>query len=174
MSAPSSPASSSEEADDSLPLQDARISSVNKFFSGTRRTFPNTSENVFIYRLYMPETNTEHVFIERLDTFLLSEYNFGTLFLRGGDVVLEFKLPFHYMFQAALECKWPTLEPEYAVNVYQDRGVTIYEIPNIYYWPSLLAWFAWQCMANEIPFFDYVRLLSDNGLEDGDYGTVFA
>ncbi|QHB43566.1 MAG: hypothetical protein [psittacine adenovirus 7] len=163
---------SSDETDDGLPIQDARISSVNKFFSGTRRTFPHTSEMKFVYRLYFPDTGVEHILLERVGTYKLSEYNFGTLFLEGGDVLIEFKYPFHCMFEAALERKWPALEPEYAVNIYEDQGIAVYEFPNIYYWPAILVWFAWQCLMNDIPFFDYCRLL--NGNAESSYGTIFA
>lgn len=91
--------------------------------------------------------------------------------MEPGGVYLEFKLPMHKMFQAALACKWPQFDFEYTVNVYTDMGVAIYELPSLDYWPSVLSWFAWQCLTNGICFFSYVKLLGEN---TSDYGTIFA
>ncbi|AEC32108.1 hypothetical protein [Raptor adenovirus 1] len=158
-----------DDAERTQPVQDNKVSAVTKFYSGTKRTFPLLSEDAFIFHFHCGETDC--ILIENYGTYKLSEYNFGTLLTDLGGIVLEFKLPMHSMFQAALACKWPTFDFEYVVNVYQDMRVAIYELPSTDYWAPVLSWFAWQCLTNGISFFDFVKLL---GEQTGDYGTVFA
>ncbi|ALB78179.1 ORF8 [unidentified adenovirus] len=153
------------------PLQVHRISSTNRFTSGTVLDLPSMTDNCFVYNFKTPTGKT--VFIESNGQFKFSEYNFGTLFSGFNDVTLEMQLDFHYMFDCMLDFKWPNADFEYSVNVYTDRRIAIYDLSNADYWPTILAWFAWQCNSNGINFFQYVRLLNEDD-EGCPYGTIFA
>lgn len=162
--------SSSEE--DEPPLQEQKVTSSTSFYSGNKRDVPLMRDNCFTY-IFPPDQHGIFgtMFIESSEPFSLSEYNFGALFLDYGDVSLEFNLALFDLFEAMLDYKWQESNLEYTTNVYSHRDIAICTFPNIDYWPPILAWFARQCMHNNIGFFNYVKLLDH---ENNDYGTVFA
>lgn len=157
-----------------FPVQVNRISSGHTFYSGIKSHFPSMREDTFVY-IFPVEATTAFgsVFIESPGILKLSEYNFGSLFSTVGNICIEFHLPFHDLFQAALTFKWPSFDFDYDCNIYTERRIAIYEFANTDYWPPVLAWFSWQCLLNGIHFFEHVKLLGDDFLEN-DYGTVFA
>lgn len=163
-----------EEFDPELdePLQVPHLSSTNQYFSGTKNALPFMRSDSFIY--VFPDSCKDKfgtVFIESGNGFKFSEYNFGACFDNFEPLVLEMTLDFHRLFESMLDYKWPQFDFELIVNIYSDRGVAIYELPNVDYWPPILAWFAFQCLCNGINFFEHVRKLGEQSTE---YNTIFA
>lgn len=165
------------DSDEEAPPQVALISSSSRYYSGSARFLPDGRTDLFIYT-YPPEAeslfNTSvvgNVFIESTLRFKPSEYNFGPIFDNLTDVTIEFKLPLHDIFYKMLCFKWNNFDFDYDLNIYTHQGVAVWDFANTDYWPTILAYFAFQCENNGIPFFDHTRLIDTEG---NDYGTIFA
>lgn len=158
--------SEEEEVQEYHPVQDNRISSSTHFYSGRRSAVPLMRSECFscLYK--------DKVFIESTAVFSLSEYNFGSLFEDYSNVCLEFKLPLYHLFSKLLQQKWPDVEFECERNIYRHKGIAIIDFPNLDYWPVLLAWFAQQCFANGIKFFENCKIHDE--FEGENYGNIFA
>lgn len=157
----------SSSEDEAPPIQVPRISSCSAFYSGQRHAVPLMRDDSF------SQMFNGDVFIESTEVFSLAEYNFGQLFEDYGTLTLEFKMPFFQLFSNMLRHKWPDSDFECEKNLYYHKSIAVVEFPNVDYWPVILAWFARQCLANGICFFDHCKIYEQE-TEGSEYGDVFA
>lgn len=164
-------------SEDEAPPQVPTISSSTRYSSGSTRFLPDSGPDLFIY-VYPEQAKTlfgsslvGNVFVESTVSFKPSEYNFAPLFDNLTDVTIEFKLPLHDLFLKMLNSKWHHFDFDYIVNVYSHQDIAVWDFANTDYWPTVLAYFTFQCSQNGIDFFSHAKLIDNEG---NDYGTIFA